>query len=418
MAAAPLSISDRVPPVKPSQVSQTAVIKRERVDPEPLTLAKRPKVEPSKFKQMTLSFFAKTEKTHVKVEKIENHLEAIIPERSIGNSNDGGKNGPICEASRQRALKIVKDLKVWQQGLQFGSTKTVWFHDLVKELEYQDNMNNLGHNECNGENGKDNDETKLVSLSKITQNQQLPHFLQPVNVRVHVHEHLALLVGWSRISSRKDALDYANKMSKCQARAEQYIRFYIENCHIGQFEDCCTPTAEAIVLTASSNLNFSTSRLAGLQRLRSLLGSLQSGHKVAIVSSQTDRFCTNFLGLTAFMEPYLNKGIEINLVVYWIHQRVYFYDLRKLIAQYEKQKLGQPLDQHYAQFLMSLAKVARNKEGIAKGLRSNKQEERLGYRNGIIKEETEFEIYDDEDKPDGQFPCDACGRKLINQGSL
>ena len=51
----------------------------------------------------------------------------------------------------------------------------------------------------------------------------LPSMLQPVGKKVRVHDDIRIVLGISRISSRKNTLDYSNKLHKCHDRAQEYI---------------------------------------------------------------------------------------------------------------------------------------------------------------------------------------------------
>jgi hypothetical protein len=105
--------------------------------------------------------------------------------------------------------------------------------------------------------------------------------------------------------------------------------------------------------------------------------------KCAIVCSQTNGLCTNFVGFRASVQPTFNSGIEIELLVYWSKDENNAYDVETLVDQYNSlaRKDGKPIGLHSEQFLTRLASVARNKDAVSQNLHANEQEERPGGQN-------------------------------------
>jgi hypothetical protein len=113
-----------------------------------------------------------------------------------------------------------------------------------------------------------------------------------------------------------------------------------------------------------------------------MLEKLKDGEKAVLVCTQTDGICTNILGLEAFLAPFLKRAIDIDIMVWWSNEEYYIYNVRKVFAQLTSNLFGIGMhDQYYQDFLGKSARIARNKEGMARASRANKQQEGLGRRN-------------------------------------
>lgn len=287
------------------------------------------------------------------------------------------KSVAITDSAHQRAIDIIHELKEWQAGLSFDKEEVISLFALERELENIEMRDSVGDTAAfEGDDNKNDLEWNL-----FPQNPSLPQILQPLGVKVHVHDDIYMVIGVTRKSTRPIKLLYDAEVAKGYERAGKYIRFYMARCHplVGS-DSCCKPREESVVIIASSNTNFETSNENGIKDLRDLINQVEPGKKIVIACSQSDGLCTNMVGLEGFLRPFLSRGIEIELMVWWSNSEFYLYDLRVLMSQYNRKKDGLAVDSHYEKLLKSMANVAMNKEGLAENSRANKAEG-LGFRN-------------------------------------
>lgn len=192
----------------------------------------------------------------------------------------------VTGAIRQRAIDIVLELKKWWAGLPFTEEKVVSLQSLLAGLESLDVM--IG----------------------------IPVFLQPLGIKVRIHDEVYIVVGISRKSSRPGASDTQAQTAEYYEREGQYVRFYMSRCHyIGECEECCQTHMERVVIFGCSTTNFENSKANDIQDLRMLLNRASEYQKVVVVCTQVDGLCSSMIGLTGFLEPFLERHIQLELIV-------------------------------------------------------------------------------------------------------
>jgi hypothetical protein len=197
------------------------------------------------------------------------------------------------------------------------------------------------------------------------------------------HKPVSMVIGISRKSTCPEK-EKEGILANCDARAGKLAQFYLKRCHYSQDgRECCKPLMERVVIVASSNTDFQRSANKGIVRLRDLIRGAKRGHKVVLVCCQTDGLCTNMIGFAGFLQPFINAGIRLELMVFWSKHKFYFYDLKKLVDQFKAKMSGEPTDSYYGVFLESLARIGGNKDVMAKSRRFNVIEEGLGRRNQV-----------------------------------
>jgi hypothetical protein len=242
------------------------------------------------------------------------------------------------------------------------------------------------------------------------------------------HKPVSMVIGISRKSTCPEK-EKEGILANCDARAGKLAQFYLKRCHYSQDgRECCKPLMERVVIVASSNTDFQRSANKGIVRLRDLIRGAKRGHKVVLVCCQTDGLCTNMIGFAGFLQPFINAGIRLELMVFWSKHKFYFYDLKKLVDQFKAKMSGEPIDSYYGVFLESLARIGGNKDVMAKSRRFNVVEEGLGLRNQVpidldeVAPEREIKIVSripvardisksaHQDKP---FQCTKCPRAFV-----
>jgi hypothetical protein len=304
------------------------------------------------------------------------------------------KTAAVCDEARQRAINIIGKLQQWQAGLHFYEEKIVSLFTLINELDYLDIVIKFGA--CSQPDDDCGQTQDGDSLEETYRHPTLPLILQPLGVKVRVHDQIDTVIGISRKSSRPAALYFETQTAKYRERAMKYANFYMSRCHhLGGHVNCCDPCKEIVVIFGSSNTDFENSNANGIKDLRNLLIQATEGQKVVLACSQADGLSTNMIGFAGFLEPFLSKGIQLELMVWWSNREFYLYDLQKLVRQFRAIADGHKIDSHYEKLLGKMARIAGNKEGMASASRANKAEG-LGFRNVL-------EIDPDDDSPEREI---------------
>jgi hypothetical protein len=326
-----------------------------------------------------------------------------IPQKTQADSNDAVpfakkliKEGFFVDSELKHVMRLIKKLDQSQAAQKFDGEKIITLRTLLDEIEYEDSMDAMGYPVSYFETDE------ALERSSAT----LPTVLQPSfglsvsedserikirSLKIVVHDDVAMIIGFSRKSSFPSSVEYQNAVTVYRERARKFVQFYLDRCHVGRDHHCCTPRRETVVIFGSSNTDFDNSRLNGIQSFRLLLEQLTPGEKVVLTSSQTDGICTNMLGFDAFIKPFLSKGIDIDLMVWWSNETFYLYNVRTLLDQLYAKIFGGPLDPYYQDFLSSMAGVAGNKNVMAAAQRANKQAEGLGLRNARYIDAEDYE---------------------------
>jgi hypothetical protein len=290
---------------------------------------------------------------------------------------------PTVDAQLGRALSYVKKLQQWQLNQVFDRELHISLRTLIAEIDYEDLMDDLGYADHDQENASD-----IPVLPNVLRPQYEREtvdgtdIVKIISFKVVVHDDVALVIGISRKSAVPSAATRDEESRKLHPRARKYAQFYLDRCHVGKAENCCLPKLESVVIFGSSNTDFENSSRSGINDLRKMLEKLKDGEKAVLVCTQTDGICTNILGLEAFLAPFLKRAIDIDIMVWWSNEEYYIYNVRKVFAQLTSNLFGIGMhDQYYQDFLGKSARIARNKEGMARASRANKQQEGLGRRN-------------------------------------
>ncbi|KAH7418578.1 hypothetical protein BKA64DRAFT_701096 [Cadophora sp. MPI-SDFR-AT-0126] len=267
------------------------------------------------------------------------------------------------DSTRQCFISIMGELEALQSRSSFNYSieKTITLSELMEDPEFQRLFSVLRPSGA------------MSSGLSGDENFKLPQLLQPVRCKVRIHDDIHMVIGISRKSSRPPKLYFDAETASCYERSGKYSEFYMRRCHEDfGFPSCCNPRQERIVIFGSSNTDFENSMSNGIAELRSLLEQADRGQKVVLTCSQADGICTNMIGFARFLKPFLERGVEIELMVWWSNSKFCLFNLRLLVTQFYEKARGSIIEPYYEDFLNKLTRIAVNKEDMAKASRANK----------------------------------------------